>query len=68
MEYTLENTNVITAQQFLELDPSADTLQWKVEKTQDKAKKCPISKYYIEKGTIGGVGSMFGGTILLKGL
>lgn len=68
MEYSLENTNAITAQQFLEQDPSKDTLKWKVENTQDKGKKPPIAKYYIEKGTIGGVGSAFGGTIVLKGL
>lgn len=30
--------------------------------------KASILKYWIGKGTIGGVGTMFTGTILLKGL
>ncbi len=68
MQYNFENTNVTTSEAFLACDPAKDTLQWKTEQTQDKKQKAAILKYWIQKGTIGGVGTMFGGTILLKGL
>ncbi len=45
-----------------------DTLIWKMDAPKDKKKAQAISKYYIQKGTIGGVGSMMGGMILLPNL
>lgn len=69
MIYDLTNTNVVTAQQFLDSNASDDTLQWKMDAPKDKTKKAQaIAKYYIQKGTIGGVGSMYGGMILLRNI
>ena len=47
MEYAIENTNVVSSEQFLASDPAKDTLQWKMDAGQDKTKKASIIKYYI---------------------
>ena len=67
-KYDLNGTNVTSVEDFLSRDPSTDTLTWRAPDNGDKTKKLAITKYNIHKGSISGVGSIFGGMLLAEQL